>query len=1485
MRKTIFWVYCAALLIGPVRASDLFEIGPQTIVAGGGLGDGGPALDASLLPSAVVAGPDGVLYIADEQHNVVRRVVADGTVETVVGNGSFGLDDEELPASESRLAVPAGLALSPAGQLYLVDLGNQQVRVVEPNGILRTVLNAQMPLLSTPPRTFFAPADIAFDDRGRLYVADRGNNTVWQIDPSGGGRPVAGDGQNGFSGDGQPSAQAHLGDPRAVVVGADYSIYIADTGNGRVRVVDPDGRIHTLIGDGGQEVWTGERRAALAASIRPVDLALDGRGQLLVLDALGSRLLRLEPGGDVSVVAQFETEAEPRSVSVDTDGRIVVALHGGRQVVKLDGQETVALAGNGRIRASGDGGSAHNASFFAPAGVVYDKDGNLYIAERSNHLVRRVRSDGTVETIAGTGRAGFSGDGGPGWQAQLRAPAALAFDGAGNLYIADSGNGRIRRLGADGRIETVAGSGAASPTVTGGLALETALEQPVALDVARNGDLLIADAGGHRVYRLTDQGLLRPLAGGGELSADGSTANEASLDRPQGVAADGAGGVYIADSGNSRLLHVDSGGILRVLAAAVGLPTQLVVGADGALIFAEAQQHQIGRLPLRQLWPVPQARVSSGANYTVETVAALRQEGLQEVVFDAADQLYLTYRTGVDRIGLGGERQAFAAFQPRAYATVPAPAFLGQGLLMGHPSRTEAHQALTLLWPDAEGKPLFHILPHLFGGSDALSAAGTLFLHQRDGRLLQLEQSGELADIATLEAGRAHLQAGPDGLLFVAVESSGVLYQGRDEDGNGTLSAVGELRRLATLPAAIVDLAYVDGLYIAAADRRIYRLGVDGQVEVFAAGFAPALLDITAGPQETLYVLEGDGRSGRILRLKPPAAVLVAWPPRLDFGALIVGQDAVHSLILSNEGNLPVHLRQQENPLVQILGADVVHLEPGESREFQVTIDNFVAGQTADAVVWRDVDSGAALLQMPVAVKGLAPVLHTGANELDFGLVEVGMRSKRTLRLRNEGDAALQVRQLEVEAPFAVILDGQRVLKPGAEAVLQVYSTPTQRLPFAGILAIHTNDSVRPVRRIALRGTAGQAELTQLADLYVLDAVEVGKIGRQYLEVNNGGDVPLRIDQVRTGTRRLLVKPQSLQVQPGESGILELTYRPLEHGEIEGEITFTSNDPAHSQVSLPFAGRGVSALLQLEATVHVFAATSLGEEAVWEMEIENFSRQRVAILQVETNNRQFRVLSRPNHLGPGEKGRVRLAYRPTRSGETRGVLTVATDLAEARQLEIDLRGRAPVPTTLRFATVPSERLVPGTEIRLPIWVEAAERLRGVALTVDLSGSDVEFVGIEFSEDGLLTGEMLPLVLVDRPRPGQVEVGISFTGGSVLEGINGSGILGIMRLRLGRATAVRREVVISRALLRSATGSVDVLERPAVAQLQLELVGDFDGDGRLALTDLFVLLERQGEMVTKGDEVVDLTGDGQVDRADIAAWYAFFRALPVMLDTP
>ncbi len=246
-------------------------------------------------------------------------------------------------------------------------------------------------------------------------------------------RTIAGNGLFKYAGDGGPATSATLNIPSAVAGGSDGNLWVADTLNGRIRRVNSEGLISTFAGNGSL-AFSGDGGPASSASFRsPFGLALDGTGSLYVADASNGRVRKIGLDGIVNTVAG-----------------------GGSDL--------------------GDGGPATMASLRSPMGVAFDSAGNLYIAEIGGHRVRRVSSpNGTITTVAGTGVPGFSGDGGPATRATLSGPSSLAFDSAGNLYIVDRGNHRIRRVDTNGSVRTVAGNGIAGFSGDGGPAASASL--------------------------------------------------------------------------------------------------------------------------------------------------------------------------------------------------------------------------------------------------------------------------------------------------------------------------------------------------------------------------------------------------------------------------------------------------------------------------------------------------------------------------------------------------------------------------------------------------------------------------------------------------------------------------------------------------------------------------------------------------------------------------------------------------------------------------------------------------------------------------------------------------------------------------------------------------------------------------------------------------------------------------------------------------
>ena len=318
--------------------------------------------------------------------------------------------------------------------------------------------------------------------------------------------------------------------------------------------------------------------------ILPEGIAIDAEGRVFVSDCPDHRIYRLEAGGPVvvggighgemnngfsgdggpAVDARFSC---PAGLAFDGTGRLFVADHANNRVRVIDRSGIVTtVAGSGpagvdRGRYAGDGGVATHARLSEPIGVAVDADGNLFIADRDDHVVREVDARGVITTIAGTGETGFSGDGGPATRAELEDPEYICVDAEGNVYFTDQINERVRMIDRRGVITTVAGTGQAGYSGDGGPAVDASLNEPYGLAVDPKGNVYVADSSGDRVRMIDPQGVIITVAGTGEAgySGDGGPATAAMLNGPAGLAIDAAGDLYISDSGNGvvRVVHPD----------------------------------------------------------------------------------------------------------------------------------------------------------------------------------------------------------------------------------------------------------------------------------------------------------------------------------------------------------------------------------------------------------------------------------------------------------------------------------------------------------------------------------------------------------------------------------------------------------------------------------------------------------------------------------------------------------------------------------------------------------------------------------------------------------------------------------------------------------------------------------------------------------------------------------------------------------------
>ena len=302
------------------------------------------------------------------------------------------------------------------------------------------------------------PVNVSATPDGGYLIVEQGTNHIRRVDAAGTITTVAGNGINGSGGDGGPATSASINAPNAAVMTASGDILIADSNNNKIRKVSPDGTITTVAGTGAAG-FGGDGGPATAALLSfPADVAVTADGGYLIADNDNNRIRKVSAAGTITTVA-----------------------------------------GTGVAGFSGDAGPATAATINDPAGVAAEPDGSFAIDDLNNNRVRFVSAAGTISTIAGTGAAGFGGDGGPGTLAALNQPARVAVSATGEVYVADRVNNRVRRIATDGTITTVAGVGSASFSGDGGAATAAEINGPFGMAVLADGDLAVADTFNQRV--------------------------------------------------------------------------------------------------------------------------------------------------------------------------------------------------------------------------------------------------------------------------------------------------------------------------------------------------------------------------------------------------------------------------------------------------------------------------------------------------------------------------------------------------------------------------------------------------------------------------------------------------------------------------------------------------------------------------------------------------------------------------------------------------------------------------------------------------------------------------------------------------------------------------------------------------------------------------------------------------------------------------
>ena len=532
-------------------------------------------------PVGVAVDRLGNLFVADELDHCIRKITPAGLVTTFAGMSGFPgyLDGAEGGA---RFDTPEGVAVDSSGNVYVADAFNMTIRVINIRGVVSTLAGSPGQYANVDGAGSFArfmsPSGLAIDSADNIYVADQSSHTIRKVTLGGFVTTLAGSPENPGSDDGGGSA-ARFDRPVSVAVDGAGNLYVADRENATIRKVTSVGVVTTLAGAAGAR-GSNDGVGASARFNDPLGLAVDRSGNIYVADGGNHTVRKVTPDGVVTTLAGSAQNSGttdgiggaarfhyPDGLILDGAGNLVVADAFNSLIRRITPAGVVTtIAGGGYGSADGPGATA---LFKAPAGLAADTLGNVYVADSANSIIRRVARSGTVSTMAGVAGQYGSADGfGP--QARFMQPLGVALDSTGNIYITDGTAHNVPKMTALGIVTTVAGGSGVAGSADGG-STDARFNGPTGVAVDRNGLVYIADYFNHTIRKIAPSGLVTTFAGraGNAGSADGA-GGAARFNGPSGVAVDAAGNVFVADYVNSTVRKITSNGVVSTLAGQAG---------------------------------------------------------------------------------------------------------------------------------------------------------------------------------------------------------------------------------------------------------------------------------------------------------------------------------------------------------------------------------------------------------------------------------------------------------------------------------------------------------------------------------------------------------------------------------------------------------------------------------------------------------------------------------------------------------------------------------------------------------------------------------------------------------------------------------------------------------------------------------------------------------------------------------------------------
>ena len=597
------------------RIRKITSAGVVTTLAGSGsasFADGTGTAASFNSPYGVAVDSSGNVYVADQTNHRIRKITSAGVVTTLAGSGTGQFaDGTGIAASFWN---PRGVAVDLSGNVYVADQTNHRIRKITAAGVVTTLAGSGMATFADGTGTaasFRNPWGVAVDSTGNVYVGDNDNCRIRKITSAGVVTTLAGSGSAGYI-DGTGTA-ASFNSPSGLTIDSSGNVYVGDTRI--IRKITAAGVVTTLAGSGNFTFADGMGTAA--SFNQPQGIAVDSFGNLYVAEFVNQRIRKISAPMPVTTLAGSGNATfangtgpaasfwNPRGLAIDTSGNCYVTDTSNNRIRKITPAGLVTtLAGSGNATFADGTGTA--ASFWSPSGVAVDSSGNVYVADQSNHRIRKISPAGVVTTLAGSGNATFAD--GTGTAASFAIPRGVALDSSGNVYVGDQTNNRIRKITSTGVVTTLAGSGNASFADGTGTAASFNSPFGVAVDLA--GNVYVADYSNNRIRKITAAGVVTTLAGSGSLSFADGTGTAASFNSPYGVAVDSSGNVYVGDLSNHRIRKITSAGVVTTVAgtgsnsfvdgtgtaASFNSPQGVAVDSSGNIYVADTSNHRIRKL-------------------------------------------------------------------------------------------------------------------------------------------------------------------------------------------------------------------------------------------------------------------------------------------------------------------------------------------------------------------------------------------------------------------------------------------------------------------------------------------------------------------------------------------------------------------------------------------------------------------------------------------------------------------------------------------------------------------------------------------------------------------------------------------------------------------------------------------------------------------------------------------------------------------------